>query len=468
MMNNLETHTPRERETWSSGLAFVLAASGSAIGLGNIWKFPYVTGENGGGAFVLFYLVCILVVGVTLMIGEVLLGRATRSSPIRAIQTIHGNQSRLRFLGYLSVCVSFTLLSFYNVVGGWCVYYLYKALTFGFGGLDPAAIEQHFGVLFGSPWLNVVGLALFLATVTFITMYGVRQGLERWSRILMPMLMGLIVTMVLYAGFSSSLRSGLVQTWTYLFQPNFSALTGGAMVAAVGHAFFTLSLGLSNMVTYGSYLPAKTNIPRLVVRVATLDTVAALLVCFAIFPIVFANGFAPSGGPGLVFQTLPVIFTQLYGGGFLAILFFALLLFAAVTSAISIFELVVSSVTEAFQWTRKKACLISASTLFVVGLAPALSGNLLSNIKTPASWQALGNKSIFDLMDYAVSNVGLPLVGIFAALFIGWLFPADLRRKEFEGEQPRPRIYQVWQFSIRFVVPAMLTLVFFNLLGLLG
>lgn len=454
-----------KRGMWGTRLGFILAAAGSAVGLGNVWKFPYITGENGGGLFVLIYLVCIAAVGLPIMIGEVLMGRATQTTPVGAFAKLAGENSSWKLVGWLGVASGFVILSYYSVVAGWAVNYLLMSICHFFADKSPEEIEGLFGVLFVAADINVFWHLVFIAITAGIVIGGVEKGIERWSRLLMPVMVGLLVLLAIRA----VTTPGVFQALDFLFMPHASKLKPSSVLEALGHAFFTLSLGMGAMLTYGSYLNRKANIVTSSLWITGLDTAIAMIACIAIFPILFTFGMEPGKGPGLVFQTMPILFSQMGAGLLLAILFFALLVFAALTSAISLLEVVSSSFIDMLGWTRRKATLVSASAIFILGVPSALAGSG----KLFGSWGTLFGKNFFDTMDYLASNWMLPMGGLFIAIFVGWFMKADLRRKELLAGTPEDQaglwstVYTVWVVVLKFVVPLLVFIVLLNKIGVL-
>ena len=441
---------------WSSRWAFILAATGSAVGLGNIWKFPYITGENGGGAFVLVYLLCIAVVGIPVMMSEIMLGRRGKQSPIHTMRTLAQEERAggyWQLVGWFGVLSGFLILSFYSVIAGWALSYVVEALSGTFTEISGDQSGELFTGLVSNPGTQLFWHTLFMAMTMFIVARGVREGLERAVRLLMPVLFVLLLILVGYAMNSGGFTQGL----HFLFDPDFSKITTEGVLTALGHAFFTLSLGIGAIMIYGAYLPDDVSITRVTMTVALADTVVALLAGMAIFPIVFANGLEPGAGPGLIFQTLPVAFGAMPGGVLFGTLFFVLLVFAAWSSAISIIEPVVAWLVETKGGSRNRAALGAGLVTWVLGIATVLSFNLWSEIK----WF---DKTIFDLLDYLTANILLPLGGLLIALFAGWVMNQNHSKGELGLEDTD---YRRWQFLIRFVTPVAIVLVFLNAVELI-
>ncbi|MEX0960526.1 MAG: sodium-dependent transporter [Burkholderiales bacterium] len=444
-------------EHWSSRLAFVLAASGSAVGLGNIWKFPYITGQYGGGAFVIVYLLCVLLVGLPILMAEVVMGRHGGLNPVGTMRRLakeSGASPAWQVAGWAGVAAAFLILSFYSVVGGWALAYVFYALRGLFSGSDALQIESIFNSLLANPGVLVSWHTAFIAATIFIVAGGVKRGLERSVSWMMPLLFLLIVFLVLY----SALFSGaFLQAVDFMFRPDWSKLTWDAVLVALGHAFFTLSLGMGAMMVYGHYLQKDVSVPETVYTVAALDTVIALLAGLAIFPLVFAHGIEPGGGPGLVFVSLPIAFGSLPLGVLLGTAFFILLTVAALTSAISILEPAVSYITERHGVARRTAAIVTGLAAWLLGVACALSFNLWSEFK-------IAGRTVFDTLDFLTANVMLPLGGLAIALFAGWVMMQSATRDEF-GDAVKQ--YKWWRVAVRYVAPAAIIIVFLHSLGIL-
>jgi NSS family neurotransmitter:Na+ symporter len=447
-----------ERAHWASRLGFVLAAAGSAIGLGNIWKFPYITGINGGGAFVLIYLVCIVLVGLPIMMAEFLIGRHGQRDAVGSFESLEGKGSPWRLVGWGGVAASFILLSFYAVVAGWSFDYIVKSAMGSLAGRTPEEISALFGGLVSDPGRVVFWQFLFLSATIGIVLGGIRGGIERWSKILMPILFLLLVLLFIRGMSSPGARAGL----EFMFRPDFSRLTPQSLLDALGHAFFTLSLGAGTMITYGSYLAPDSDLFALSVRITLLDTLVAVLAGLAIFPVVFAAGLEPGSGPGLVFQTIPIVFAGLPFGSFLNLTFFVLLSFAALSSSISMLEVSVAYLIDEKGWRRSRATLLIGSLAFVLGIPSALSFNRWADLRP------FFDKTFFDLFDFLISSYMLPLGGMFVALYAGWFWKGEEEKAELGGLSPRPWLFPVWHFLLRYVAPAAVLIVLLNQVGVWG
>lgn len=445
-----------KRGFWSSRLAFVLAATGSAVGLGNIWKFPYITGENGGGAFVLVYLICIAVVGIPIMMAEVLIGRRGGHSPVNSLRLIT-ERDRLnplwKWVGAIGVLAGFLILSFYSVIGGWALSYVGTSASGQFSGQTADAVGAIFSGLLSDPMTLLSWHTLFMALVMVVVARGVRSGLERATSILMPSLFVLLLIMVGYAMTTGHFG----QAVSFLFQPDFSKLTTSGVLVALGHAFFTLSLGMAVMMAYGSYLPKNVSITKASVTVSVMDTGVALLAGLAIFPIVFANGMEPGAGPGLIFQTLPLAFGQMPMGSLFGTLFFVLLVFAAWTSGISLLEPIVEWLEEQKGLNRTLSTLIAGFACWVLGIASILSLNLWSDVAPLGMFAMFEGKTVFDLLDYLTANILLPLGGLLVALLVGWCMSKQALQNELSLSAGG---FRLWHTTLKFITPVAVLVVF--------
>ncbi len=446
---------------WSSGLVFILAATGSAVGLGNLWRFPYLVGENGGAAFVIIYLLCILLVGLPIMIAEITIGRQGRRSPINSLVAVSRDEGRSQYwslLGWLGVGAGFLILSFYSVVGGWALFYVLQSLLGSFQGITADAAGELFETFVGSPLDVLVWHTLFMLILFGIIAAGVRKGLQRAVTLLMPML---FVILLLLVGYGMGASGAFQEAVAFMFQPDFSAVEPGTVLTAMGQAFFTLSLGMGAIMVYGAYLPKKESIPRSAGWIVGMDTGTALLAGLAIFPIVFAAGMEPGeGGPGLVFVTLPIVFGEIPFGFALAILFFVLLSVAAITSGMSLLEPATAYLTEQ-GGSRIRAAAIIAGLIWLLGIACGLSLNVWGD------FHLLPGMNIFDALEFVSNDIMLPLGGLLIAIFVGWQMRVHSVAREL-GLSDEGFGFQLWLFVTRFVAPAAVILVFLNALGLFG
>ncbi|HJN98744.1 MAG TPA: sodium-dependent transporter [Candidatus Marinimicrobia bacterium] len=398
----------QSREQWGSRLGFILAASGSAVGLGNIWKYPHMAGENGGGAFTIVYLICILIVGLPIVIAEFVLGRKTQLSPVGAFEKI-SPKSNWKWVGMLGVASAFVILSFYGVVGGWTLKYTLISLTGGFTKLagNPDMSGSLFNSFITGSLAPVIWQIIFMAFTIFVIVQGVKGGIEKWTKIMMPAILVILIVLMIRG---LTLPNGM-QALDFLFKPKFEDLTASSIVLALGHSFFTLSLGMGTMITYGSYLRRDQNLLSSALWVILLDTLIAMMAGVAIFATVFAMGADPGAGPGLIFVVLPTIFPKIAGGAVWGTLFFFLLFMAALTSAISILEVITAYFIDEKGWARKKATIIFGSVITVVGAFCSLSMgsfNITSFL----------DMSFFDIMDYLSAKYMLPIGGMLTAVFV--------------------------------------------------
>jgi NSS family neurotransmitter:Na+ symporter len=449
----------QNRSQWSGRFAFIMAATGSAVGLGNIWKFPYITGEYGGGAFVLMYLVCIALIGVPILMAEIMIGRRGQHSPSRSISDIAEKEKSSKKWGIVGGAGSLTaylILTFYSVIGGWTLNYLAKSLTNVFSGQDADSIEAIFGHMLANPGEMLFWHTVFMVSIGVVVMRGLSKGIEKAIVVLMPAMLVLIVGLVLYAAFGTD---GFSQSVNFLFSFDFSKITTTAFLTALGHSFFTLSLGMSVMIAYGSHLPKHISIARASITIALLDTVVALMAGLAIFAIVFSNGQNPGAGPGLIFQTLPVAFGSMGAGFIVSIAFFFLLLFAAWSSAISLLVPPVERMEDTGMSIAKSTWLIAGSA-WLIGILALLSFNVLSDTDK----YGLFGMGIFDLLDYLTGKLLLPLVGLFVAIFAGWVMSYNTTTKELAL---RGMPYILWRLLTRFVAPVLIIIVFTSELGIL-
>jgi NSS family neurotransmitter:Na+ symporter len=448
---------------WSGRLAFILAATGSAVGLGNVWKFPYIAGENGGGAFVLIYLACIAIIGIPIMMAEVLIGRRGRQSPVNTMRDLAAEENvnpRWQWLGWAGVIAGFLILSYYSVIAGWALAYVFRAGSGLFTGLTADGVQSIFNNLIGEPERLLAWHTIFLTMTMVIVSRGVRSGLEKAVRFLMPALLILLLVLMGYSWNSGYFEQGV----DFLFKADFSKISGHGVLTAMGHAFFTLSLGMGAIMVYGSYLPRRISIARASVLIALADTAVALLAGMVIFPIVFANALEPGAGPGLIFQTLPIAFGHMPYGAFFGMLFFVLLVFAAWTSAISLIEPAVAWLVENHGYSRVNASVVGGIATWLLGLLTVFSFNIWSDLK-PLAIGIFADMTLFDLLDYLTANIMLPLGGLLIAVFAGWQMTRASTVDELAmGER---FFYPVWRFLVRYITPVAVIIVFLNAIGLI-
>ena len=433
--------------TWTGKWTFILAAAGSAVGLGNIWKFPYMAGEYGGGAFVLVYLVCILLIGVPIMIAEILLGRRGRSSPANTMAYLAVEARAFpqwKYLGMMGAVAGLLILSFYSVAAGWAFAYIFEE----FNGTSAEYYGQEFDSFLKDETRLIFFHSIFIFATIFIVARGVIKGIEIWINRLMPILFIIIVLLCVYATQTGAFFEGV----SYLFTPDFSKINAKVILAALGQAFFTLSLGMGAIMAYGAYMPANQNIGSTALYVAFLDTLVALLAGIAIFPIVFANNLEPAVGPGLVFVTLPWAFVNMPLGIIFGKLFFVLLTIAALSSAISLLEPGVAWIVESLKIKRYIAAAGLGFIAWTLGIFSALSFDLL------AGFTPIGDKNFFDSLDFLSNQVLLPLGGIFIAIFVGWVMKRSDVFEELNLKEGL--VLKAWFFLLKFVSPLVVGLIF--------
>lgn len=434
-----------------------MAATGSAVGLGNIWRFPYLTGEYGGGAFVLMYIGCVLLVGIPIMMSEVLLGRRGRQSPINTMKSLaeeEGLTSAWRYLGWMGVVAGFLILSFYSVVAGWTLEYIFQAGTGSFITATDGEIGEIFDSLLRNPGQLMAMHTLFMALTVIVVAMGVQSGLERAVKFLMPALFILLLIMVGYAMSTDGFEEGVY----YLFYPDWSKLSAEGFLAALGQAFFSLSLGMGAIMVYGSYLPDDASIANTSVTIALADTLVAIMAGLAIFPLVFAYGLETGSGPGLIFVTLPIAFGQMPYGQIFGTGFFVLLLFAAWTSSISLLEPAVAWLVENRGIARARSAAIAGLIAWVLGIGSVLSFNLWRDYR-------LFDKTYFNIMEYVTSNIMLPLGGLLIAVFTAWLMSRKAVIEELGlGEG---LLFGTWLFVVRYVTPIGVVIIFLHAIGIL-
>ncbi len=443
---------------WSSRWTFIMAATGAAVGLGNIWKFPYLTGEHGGSAFVLVYIICVAALGIPMMMAEVMLGRRGRQSPVNTMRTLarEANASQSwQLIGWSGTLAGMLILSYYSVIGGWTVAYIFKSAMGTFGGTTGSFATNTFQEFVGDPITLGIWHTVFMVMTMFVVIRGVQGGLEKAVRYLMPTLFVLLLVLVGYATTTGFFMDGLA----FLFKPDFSKLSGDSMLAAMGQAFFSLSLGMGTIMIYGSYVPKGISIAQTSVFIAIADSAVALIAGMAIFPIVFANSMEPGTGPSLIFETLPVAFGNMTGGIAFGTMFFILLLVAAWTSSISLIEPAVTLLIENYRMTRISASIWCGVVTWALGFGTAFSFNIWSEV-------TLFDMTFFDNLDYLTSNIMLPLGGICIAIFAGWILAKDISREEL-AETGSNLAYQTWQILIRYIAPIAVLIVLFHAIGVL-
>ena len=451
-----------QRVAWKNRWTFMLATAGSAIGLGNIWKLPYMIGVNGGSAFVLVFIACIFFVGIPLMMTEILLGRRAQKNPHDGMATLASEASaskHWRIIGGMGMLTGLLILGFYSVIGGWVLSYIWFALqntfhTIDGAGIDAATAKANFDALLASPKILIFWHTIFMLMTMGVVARGVNQGLERANNILIP---ALFVILLILLGYSMAVGDFAASS-RFMFAPDFSKITPVAVLSALGHAFFSLSLGMGAVMVYGSYLQRDISIARTTIYIALADTCLGLLVGLAIYALVFANHLEPAAGPGLIFQTLPIAFGHMPGGGTIGVLFFLLVAFAAWTSSISLVEPAIAWITENTQISRMQSASILGIVVWVLGVTVALSFNDWSDIKI------VFGLTIFETLDKLTSTILLPLGGLMMALFAGFVMKKNHVQEELGLKDAG---FKCWRFTNNIIAPIAILAVFLYLFGLI-
>ena len=443
-----------KRDSFGSRFGALVALAGSAVGLGNLWRFPYLVGENGGAAFIIIYILMSFLICLPIFICEFVVGRRSQENAYSSFRDLSGG-SWWKYVGVMTVIVPLIVTSYYSVVGGWSVEYLFKSLTFSFTyGESQSQISTMFADLVSSPWLPLLGHTAFLLVTAIIVAAGVKGGIEKFSKVMMPLLFVIVLGIAIYSVTLPGAKAGL----SYLFNPDFSKIDAKACAAALGQAFFSLSIGFGTIMTYASYVSKKENVMFQSVATAVSDLSFALIAGIAIMPAVFAFGLNPQSGPGLVFETLPFVFSKMPAGGFVAILFFAALLVAALTSSISMFEVGVAYLVEERKLSRVGACAIVFAGCWTLGALCSLSFGPLSGVH-------IFGRGIFDFFDNLSSNVLMTLGSLLTVLFVGWrLKKTDIYDEFTNGGtlSTNARIFGVLWFLIRYVAPLAIMLIFIS------
>ena len=438
---------------WSSNWGFLFAAIGFAVGLGNIWRFPYITGVNGGSAFLIVYLACVICVGLPLLIAELSIGRRGRCSPTGSMKKVaqeSGVSSRWSGVGTLAVFCVFILLSIYAIITGWTFDYFLRSATGEFSGIDMVRSGEIFGSLLSSPGRLLFWHTLVCVFVIVVVRQGVQKGIERASKVLMPMLVMALALMTVY----SLVTGDASATVKFLFEPDFSKLGFDALMVAIGQAFFSIGIGVAGMITFGSYLPDSTSIPRSAMIIVLADVGVALMAGLVIFPLVFSFGLETTSGPGLIFQTLPIAFGQMPAGEWFGALFFVLLISAALTSCIGCGEALISWVEEHWNVDRKRGVLLSVGAAWALGIISILSLNVWSDVYFLDFIPVFEGKAFFALLEFVASNILLLTGGLLVSIFCGWVVPKMVSKSATGIENGA--LYTFWHFMIRFVIPPVL------------
>ena len=440
-------------EQWSSRLGFLLAAVGFAVGMGNIWRFPYQLGENGGSAFLIIYLACALGIGLPLLITEVTMGRRGGASASQSVVNVAIESGRSRkwgFIGTLDILCAFIILSYYTVLSGWTLDYFVKAATGTFDNVTAEETGAMFSALLGNPWLLMFWNTIVHLLIIMVIRQGVQSGIERAMKILMPSLFAAIFIMMIYGTVAGDMGA----TLRFLLEPDFSKITPGTLMAAIGQAFFSIGIGMGSLIVFGAYMPKDFSIPRSSTAVIFMDTGVAVLAGFAIFPLVFQYGLNPGGGPGLIFQTLPLAFGQMPGGQLFGSIFFVLLISAALSSCLGLAEGVVNWVDEHLGIPRQKGVYYMVGAAWLLGIASILGFSLWSDVRLLEFILSYRGKDIFDTLDTLAANNLLLVGGSLSAIFFGWMVPKALKLDEMGVNDSL--FFGFWRFMIRFIIPPVL------------
>lgn len=446
-----------EQQQWSSNIKFLMAAVGAAVGLANVWRFPYIAGTNGGGAFVLLYILCALSIVVPILIAEIMIGRRGKTGFIGSMLVLSresGLDSRWRFVGWMGTTALLLILSLYFVVAGWTLDYIVSAASGTFQGLEREGSEALFDGLMSSPWRMILWQTLFIISTAVIASVGLKRGVEKAIGALMPLLLVSLLVLLVYGMFAGDFGKSL----RFMFELNFSAITGEVVMVAAGQAFFSIGIGLGVMLTYGSYLPKEAPIPYNASVIVFADTLVAIIAGLAVFSIVFAFGLAPDSGPNLIYVTLPIAFGQMPLGSLFGTIFFVLLFSAAITTTIGGYEVLAKWLYDYKGIDRKRSTVFISIAIWLLGLLTVFSFNIWSDIKPFAFIDYFADKNIFGLIDYFAANILLPLTGVLISIFVGWRIKENIRVNEMAiGEGPA---YQLWRWSLKYIAPIAVTSIF--------
>lgn len=443
-----------ERESFKSSAGSIMALAGSAVGLGNIWRFPYMLSEYGGGAFIMVYILCIIIVALPIMMCEFVVGRHSRANAYSAVSVIDGNSGWKRY-GILALCIPFFTLCYYCVIGGWTLQYMFDSCMLQFKDSNPAEIQAMFGQLVSDPIRPIVLDTLFLLITGLIIVKGVNKGIEKCSKVMMPTLFFIMLFMAIWTAF----QPGAVDGLAYLFRPDFSKITPRVFLAAMGQSFYSLSIGMGIMITYSSYLDRNSGLTHMAVSTIIADLVFAIIAGSAIIPVLFAYGMPTDQGTGLVFKTLPIAFSKMPFGGLVSVVFFFAVLLAAITSAMSLYEVPVSWLVERMRMSRVKASVSVFCAALFVGVFCSLSFGKLSNF-------TIGGRILFDAFDYVIGNYLMPMAGLVIVLFVGWKMERKTVFDEVYGIRdslpgPKTLIWNdVLRFMVRYISPIAIIAIF--------
>ncbi len=436
-------------QTWTSSWTFILAAIGAAVGLGNIWKFPYVVGVSGGGAFVIVYLVAVFLIAIPILIGELLIGRLGKRSPPVAVTRLATESGRSRswsVIGWMGLLAGFLIATYYSVIAGWTLAYILKAAG-GFGGAAASEVAQQFDLLQEDPAAMTFWHSLFIVVAMLIVARGLNDGIERTVSILMPALFLMMLVMIGYAAVAGDLGASI----DFLFNADFSKINAGTILVAIGQAFFSIGVAMGLMMIYGAYVPESVSLTRSATIVAVADTLVAILAGLMIFPLVFQNGLDPAEGPGLIFKTLPTAFVDMPGGRVFGAIFFLLLAFAAVTSIIALIEPMIAFAEDHWGMSRRVGCVVFGFLAWAIGLGTVLSFNVLKDFAPLSVFAVFDGMTIYALIDYFTANIMMPLGGILIAVFVGWMVRKDIVDENLEFSSPA--LATTWLWLVRVVAP---------------
>jgi len=447
---------PSNRDSFGSRFGVIAATAGSAIGLGNIWRFPYVAGENGGAAFLIIYLIFIVAIGIPVMLSEFTIGRRARRNVFGSFRKLAPGRP-WHFIGLMGVVAAFMILAFYTVVAGWTLEYIYQSVLNGFAGKSAIQLDSMYHSFIGSTWRPLLWFFVFMALTASIIMAGVQRGIEKYTKILMPVLLILLLALVI----RSVTLPGSAKGISFLFRPDFGKLSPSTVLEALGQAFFSLSIGMGTLVTYGSYIKEEDNLGSIAFSVAFADTFIAILAGLAIFPAVFAFNIEPAAGEGLVFITIPNIFQQMPGGYIFSLIFFILLAVAALTSTISVLEVIVAFFVEELHIKRKAATWLAVFSVSLLGIMSVLSFSSLSGIQ-------IFGLTVFQLLDFTSANILLPLGGMFIVLFVAWFFGRDKVNDQLSNNGELKAGYiPLYMFIIKFIAPLAIAFIFLQGVGII-
>ncbi len=450
----------KQREHWGSHFGMIMAAAGSSIGLGTLWQFPYLVGENGGGLFVLVYLASTFLIGVPVFVVELIMGRQVQRGAVGIFGSLTHNSLFWRGVGWLGVLTSFIIMSYYSVVAGWGLNYIFMSLNQFYVGKSPEEIGCAFETLQRSGSMTLFWNVIFTAITVGVVLQGIRKGIEYWSKIMIPALILLLLGLFIY---STSL-SGFGEAFSFIFKPDMSNFKPSTILTALGMAFMTMSLGQGIILTYGSYMKHSENIPSTAFIIGTMDIVISLMASMMIFPIIFSSGASPAAGPGLIFKVMPILFARLPGALIISTCFFTLFTFTALTSSIALVEVVSANFIDLYDWSRKKAVLVTGIASFVVGIPSALawSGGIFPN------WQEVYGKNFFNTMTYLVANWTLPIGGLLISIYGGWFLTSKISKEEFLSGSRWNWLYNVWKFFIKWVAPGCICVVVLQSIGIIN